>query len=93
MVDEGSCEEIDLIVVGFDDKNRVVASPTSSLGSLQLSSVKGLEARYEDFNGVVWIGNVVEVASDAVIVEFEKVREGEWPTGLGLGSLIRVSRP
>jgi hypothetical protein len=93
MVDEGGPEEIDLIVVGFDEKNRVVASPTSSLGSLQLSSIKGLEARYEDYYGTIWIGSVAEVVGDAAIIEFEKMKMGEWPAGLGLGSLIRVSKP
>ncbi len=93
MVDESSAEDIDLIVVGFDEKNRVVASPTSSLGSLQLSSIKGLEARYEDYNGTIWIGSVTEVIGDAAIIEFEKMRMGVWPTGLGLGSLIRVTKP
>lgn len=93
MTDEDVREEIDLIVVGFDDKNRVIASPTTSLGSLQLSSIKGLEARYEDYKGIVWVGSVAEVVGETVVIEFEKARMGEWPTGLGLGSLIRVCKP
>ncbi len=84
--------EIDFIVVGFDEKNRIVASPTSTLGSVKLTSLKDLEARYEDFNGNVWTGSIVEVSEDAIIIEFEKFGLGEGPPGLGLGSLIRVTR-
>ncbi|MEM2040721.1 MAG: hypothetical protein QXI52_02235 [Nitrososphaerota archaeon] len=92
MTDGDVEEEIDFIVVGFDEDNRIIASPTSSLGSLRLSVLKGLNARYEDFNGVVWVGKIVEVSEEAIIVEFEKIGSGEWPPGLGLGSIIRVTR-
>lgn len=92
MIDE-SLEEIDFIVVGFDEKNRIVASPTSTLGSVKLISLKGLKVRYEDFNGNVWIGSIVEVSEGVIIIEFEKSSLGEGPPGLGLGSLIRVTKP
>jgi len=83
-------EWIDAIVVAFDEQDRVLASPTSSVDSSLLSGLIGEEAIYEDYNGVAWRGTVVDVSGESVVIVFNPEAPYELPPGLGNGSLIRI---
>jgi len=84
-------EELDFIVVGFEDEDCIV-SPTSPIEPEKLSSLMDREVEYEDFKGVIWKGKVVEVVGEDMLrVRFSQsaISEGG-PSGLGQGSLVRI---
>ncbi|MDW8041913.1 MAG: hypothetical protein RMJ75_03795 [Nitrososphaerota archaeon] len=83
-------EPIDMIVVGFDELERALVSPTSGSGDVDLTSLVGKEVVYLDYNGNPWKGRVVEALEDVLSVEFDATKEGREVPGLGQGSLIRV---
>lgn len=83
-------EPIDMIVIGFDELDRALVSPTSGSGDVDLPSLVGKEVVYLDYNGNPWKGRVVEAAEDVLTVEFEAAKEGKEVPGLGQGSLVRV---
>jgi hypothetical protein len=83
-------EPIDAIVVGFDEQDRVLAQPTSSVGA-DPSSLVGKEVVYLDYNGNPWKGVVREAMEDVLVIEFEAMRTGQEIPGLGQGSLVRIS--
>lgn len=85
-----SGEPIDMIVVGFDELERALVSPTSGAGEVDLASMMGKEVVYLDYNGKPWRGRVVEVLEEVLSVEFDAVKEGKEVPGLGQGSLVRV---
>ncbi|MEM1967573.1 MAG: hypothetical protein QXO86_06875 [Nitrososphaerota archaeon] len=81
-------EPIDAIVVGFDEAERILASPTSPLELEKLASFIGLDALYEDYNGNIWRGKVVDTYGDTLVVVFEEL--SQLPPGLGQGSLLKL---
>ncbi|MCS7145601.1 MAG: hypothetical protein RMJ28_03760 [Nitrososphaerota archaeon] len=83
-------EWIDAIVIGFDEEERILASPTATLESARLSALVGEEALYEDFNGTIWRGKVIDVAEDVFVVVFKMGASSELPPGLGAGSLLKL---
>ncbi|GBC70615.1 hypothetical protein HRbin02_00383 [Candidatus Calditenuaceae archaeon HR02] len=83
-------EWIDAIVVGFDEEERILASPTSPIEPSQLTSFVGEEALYEDYNGNPWRGRIVDSAGDVVVVVFSEQATVGLPPGLGQGSLLKL---
>ncbi len=88
-------EMLDAIVVGFDEEGRIIASLTSGGANIDLSRLKGMEAQFEDTNGVIWRGRIIEVHGDALVIDFgEKALSAEeGASGLGQGSMIRIPKP
>ncbi len=92
MPGETAEEYIDFIVIGFDENERILVSPTSGSGVLDLERMVGCEVLYEDYRSVVWKGRVVEASGDVLVVVFgQEAGEEGVPPGLGQGSLVRIS--
>ena len=83
-------EELDAIVVGFDEQERVLVQPTSGITGEELAKLVGKEAVYVDYNGRPWKGSVTEALEDVLVVEFEALKSGQEVPGLGQGSLLRI---
>ncbi|MEM0381144.1 MAG: hypothetical protein QXQ48_02880 [Nitrososphaerota archaeon] len=87
-------EWVDAIVVGFDEEERILASPTSPIEASLLSGYVGEEVLYEDYNGTLWRGRVVDATGEVVVVTFGEGGSTELPPGLGQGSLLKLpSKP
>jgi ribosomal protein L35AE/L33A len=87
-------EWIDAIVVGFDEEERILASPTSPIEPSQLTAFIGEEVVYEDYNGNPWRGRIVDSAGDVLVVVFGEQGSSGLPPGLGQGSLLKLpSKP
>jgi len=92
MPEETAEEYIDFIVIGFDENERILVSPTSGSGVEVLERMVGCEVRYEDYRSVIWRGRVVEATGDVLVVVFgEEAGEEGIPPGLGQGSLVRIA--
>jgi hypothetical protein len=83
---------LDFIVVGFDEQERILVSPTSGIDPSELESLVGSKVFYEDYKSVLWRGRVVEVLGDVLVIVFGDEGQGgeNIPPGLGQGSLVRI---
>lgn len=83
-------EWIDAIVVGFDEEERILAYVTVPVEHSLLAKFIGREAVYEDFNGNIWRGRIVDSTGDFLIIVFGAEGSLFLPPGLGAGSLLKL---